>query len=295
MDISVALPNMIPGAPGATLLEWASAAEERGFSGLAATERLVYPGYDPLIALATAAGVTTRVKLLTNVLIAPLRSPAELAKQTASVDQLSGGRLTLGLAPGVRADDFEAVDRDFSDRVARFDSDLRELHELWTGKPPTGTDHAVGPAPVRDDRIPILVGGLTERAARRVARWADGWTAPGLSAEATSDAAARVRRAWQEAGRAGDPRIVMLLRFALGDEEVQDAAAAFMRDYFAVLGDAAEDFVRATPRTPAAIREALRGYADCGVDEVVFHPTVADVAQVNRLADVALDSVNRAA
>jgi alkanesulfonate monooxygenase SsuD/methylene tetrahydromethanopterin reductase-like flavin-dependent oxidoreductase (luciferase family) len=291
MDISVALPNMIPGASGATLLEWASAAEERGFSGLAATERLVYPGYDPLIALATAAGVTTRVKLLTNVLIAPLRSAAELAKQTASVDQLSGGRLTLGLAPGVRADDFDAVDRDFSDRVARFDSDLRELHDLWAGKPPAGTDHAVGPAPVRDDRIPVLVGGLTAKAARRVARWADGWTAPGLSAEATGEAADRVRKAWQEAGREGRPRIVMLLRFALGDD---DAAATFMRDYFAVLGEAAEDFVRATPRTPAAITEALRVYADCGVDEVVFHPTVADVAQLHRLADVAMDSVDRA-
>jgi alkanesulfonate monooxygenase SsuD/methylene tetrahydromethanopterin reductase-like flavin-dependent oxidoreductase (luciferase family) len=285
MEISVALPNMIPGATGTTLLEWARAAEERGFAGLGATERLVYPGYDPLIALACAAGITTRIKLMTNVLIAPLRSAAELAKQTASVDQLSGGRLTVGLAPGVRADDFDAAGRDFPGRIARFDQDLHELHDLWAGKPPAGTDRAATPSPVRDNRIPLLIGGLTETAARRVARWADGWTAPGLSAEQTSQAAQRVRAAWREAGRTGDPRIVMLLRFALGDD---DAAAAFMRDYFAVLGAAAEDFVQATPRTPAAITEALRVYADCGVDEVVFHPTVADVAQVHRLADVTL-------
>jgi alkanesulfonate monooxygenase SsuD/methylene tetrahydromethanopterin reductase-like flavin-dependent oxidoreductase (luciferase family) len=287
MEISVALPNMIPGTTGATLLEWATAAEERGFAGIGATERLVYPGYDPLIALAAAVGVTSRVKLLTNVLIAPLRSAAELAKQTAGVDQLSGGRLTIGLAPGVRSDDFEAAGRNFASRVGDFDRQLRELHDFWAGKHPAGADRAVGPAPVRDNRVPILVGGLTDRAARRAATWADGWTAPGLSASATSEAAERVRKAWHEAGRTDEPRIVMLLRFALG-EDVQDDAASFIRDYFAVLGDAAEDFVTATPRSEAAVREALRVYADCGVNEVVFHPTAADVSQVHRLADTTL-------
>lgn len=285
MDISLALPNMIPGATGATLLEWAAIAEERGFATLGATERLVYPGYDPLIALAAAAGATSRIRLMTNVLIAPLRSAAELAKQTAGLDQLSGGRLVLGLAPGVRADDFAAANRDFTGRVDRFDHDLHALHALWAGKTPAGMDRPVGPAPVHEDRVPILIGGLTKAAGQRVARWADGWTAPGLSAEQTMRAADRVRSAWTEAGRSGAPRIVMLLRFALG-EDAQEPAAAFVRDYFAVLGAAAEDFVQATPRSPAAVAEALRGYADCGVDEVVFHPTVADVAQVHRLADV---------
>lgn len=287
MDISLALPNMIPGATGATLLEWSAIAEERGFAGLAATERLVYPGYDPLIALAGAAGATSRIRLMTNVLIAPLRSAAELAKQTAGLDQLSGGRLVLGLAPGVREDDFAAADRDFTGRVERFDRDLRSLHDLWAGKQPPGLERPVAPAPVRDDRIPILIGGLTEAAARRVARWADGWTAPGLSADQTMRAADQVRSAWSGAGRSGAPRIVMLLRFALG-EDAQESAAAFVRDYFAMFGAAAEDFVRATPRTETAITEALRTYADCGVDEVVFHPTVAELAQVHRLADVTL-------
>ncbi|ONI76186.1 hypothetical protein ALI144C_36545 [Actinosynnema sp. ALI-1.44] len=287
MDISVALPNMIPGATGKALVEWAGAAEERGFAGLGATERLVYPGYDPLIALAAAASVTHRIRLLTNVLIAPLRSATELAKQTASVDQLSDGRLTVGLAPGVRADDFAAAGRSFDGRVAQFDNDLRALFDLWSGKAPPGADRAVAPSPARGSRIPILIGGLTTAAAKRAARWADGWTAPGLSAQRTALATEQVRTAWQEAGRSGAPRIVMLLRFVMGDD-AQDAAAAFMRDYFAVLGAAAEDFVQATPRTAAMIRQALRTYADCGVDEVVFHPTVADVAQVHRLADVVM-------
>ncbi|HEU5473565.1 MAG TPA: LLM class flavin-dependent oxidoreductase [Actinophytocola sp.] len=287
MEISLALPNMIPGASGAALLDWARAAEERGFAGLAATERLVYPGYDPLVALAAAAGVTERIRLMTNVLIAPLRSDAELAKQTAGLDQLCGGRLVLGLAPGVRADDFAVAGRSFDDRVDRFNASLRALHELWAGKVPPGCDRAVGPSPVSDDRIPLLIGGITAAAARRVARWAQGWTAPGLSAAQTVRAAERVRAAWSSAGRTGAPRIVMLQRFALGSDAAEPAAA-FVRDYFAVLGDAAEDFVTATPRSASAIRSVLAEYADCGVDEVVFHPTVADPVQVHRLADVTL-------
>ncbi|MFD0922715.1 LLM class flavin-dependent oxidoreductase [Saccharopolyspora rosea] len=275
----MALPNMIPGTPGTALLEWAVRAEERGFSSLAATDRLVYPGYDPVSALAAAAGRTSRIGLLSNVLIAPLRAPVELAKQAAGLDQLSGGRFTLGLAPGVRADDFDAADRDFTDRVARFDRDIAALRELWAA----GT---VGPRPVRG-HVPVLVGGVTAAAAERAARWADGWTAPGLTPDRTSELADRVRKAWSRAGRPGRPRIVMLLRFALG-ADVAEAADAFVRDYFAVLGPAAEDFVRDTPRDAASIRAALRAFADCGVDEVVFHPTVGDPAQVDRLADVTL-------
>jgi alkanesulfonate monooxygenase SsuD/methylene tetrahydromethanopterin reductase-like flavin-dependent oxidoreductase (luciferase family) len=287
MDISLALPSMIPGTAGSTVLEWADRAEARGFSSLAATERLVYPGYEPMSVLAAAAGRTTRIGLLTNVLIAPLRTPVELAKQAAGLDQLSGGRFVLGLAPGIRADDFEMAERDYPGRVDRFDRMLDQMHRIWAGGALPGLDRAVGPEPVEGGRVPTLLGGVSAATADRVARWSDGWTAPGLTPERTSVLAERVRLAWSRAGRAGRPRIVMLSRFALG-ADVEQAASAFVRDYFAVLGDGVEDFVRQTPRTAAAITAALRAFADCGVDEVVFHPTASDVTQVDRLADAVL-------
>ena len=121
MKIGIGLPNPVPGTPGTRLVEWAKRAEDRGFSGLATIDRLAYPSYDSLATLAAAAGATTRIELLTNVLLAPLYPAPLLAKTTASIDQLSDGRLTLGLAPGGRADDFEIAARDFHTRGRDFD------------------------------------------------------------------------------------------------------------------------------------------------------------------------------
>src|SRR5690349_19538048 len=109
MQIGIGLPNPIPGTQGRTLVEWARRAEERGFSTLATIDRIAYPNYDSLIALAAAAAVTERIGLLTNVLLAPTRKPVVLAKAAASVDQISGGRLTLGLGVGGREDDYTAT------------------------------------------------------------------------------------------------------------------------------------------------------------------------------------------
>src|SRR6476620_1813342 len=135
MKIGIGLPNPVPGIPGTLLVEWAQRAEERGFSGLATIDRVVYPSFDSLATLAAAAGATSRIELSTNILIAPLYPPALLAKATASVDQLSAGRLTLGLAPGGREDDYTAVGRDFRTRGRDFDAELSLLHRAWRGEP----------------------------------------------------------------------------------------------------------------------------------------------------------------
>jgi alkanesulfonate monooxygenase SsuD/methylene tetrahydromethanopterin reductase-like flavin-dependent oxidoreductase (luciferase family) len=101
----------------------------RGFSTLATIDRIAYPSYDSLASLAAAAAVTERIGLLTNILLAPTRNPILLAKEAASVDQLSAGRLVLGLAVGSRRDDFVAAERTFEDRGKRFDQDLDSCTE----------------------------------------------------------------------------------------------------------------------------------------------------------------------
>jgi len=269
MEISIALPNTVPGADGSLLTAWAARAEELGFASVAATERLVYPGIDPLLALAAAAAVTRTIRLSTNVLIGPLRSTAVLRKEVEGLDRISGGRFVLGIASGVRADDFEAAERDYSARAAVLDRQLEAL-----------TDPAAGPP---GGKVPILVAGLSDAAVRRTVRFADGWTAPGLEPEQILPFAQRIRAAWKDAGRAGEPRIVVLARYALGDD-VQPEADAFVRDYFAVLGDEAQEFVEKTPRDPARIRDLVDEFAEAGVDEVVFHPTAAALSQVDRLS-----------
>ena len=95
MDIGIGVPNSVRGASGGELLEWARRADAAGFSSLATIGAVEYPSYEELTVLAAAGAVTERIRFLTNVLIAPARSTAELAKQAATVQELTGGRLTV--------------------------------------------------------------------------------------------------------------------------------------------------------------------------------------------------------
>ena len=285
MEIAIGLPNVIPDVPGDRLPAWAARAEERGFSALVVTERTVYPGYDPLLSLAAAAAVTRRIRLVTDVVVAPLRSPAMLAKDAAGVWEISGGRLTLGVAPGVRADDFVAAERRFGRRFARFDEDLSVVRAIWKGEPAPGTDRSPLARPLPGDGVPLLIGGFSDGAIERTVRWGIGWAAPSLAPDDVIPFAGRVRAAWRAAGRAGDPRIVVMARFGIG-ADVADVSRATARDYFSVLGpELAEVFAGDAAHDRAEVRAVIDRYAAAGVDELVFNPTAPELSQVDRLAD----------
>jgi alkanesulfonate monooxygenase SsuD/methylene tetrahydromethanopterin reductase-like flavin-dependent oxidoreductase (luciferase family) len=145
MDIAIGLPATIPGTSGSLVLEWAKQADSGPFSSLGILDRMVYPNYEPLITLAAAAAVTSRVRLMTTVLLAPLRRAGVLAKQAATIDALSGGRLTLGLGVGGREDDFNAAPASFYDRAARFEEQLDLMKRIWSGEPVSDEAGPVGP------------------------------------------------------------------------------------------------------------------------------------------------------
>jgi alkanesulfonate monooxygenase SsuD/methylene tetrahydromethanopterin reductase-like flavin-dependent oxidoreductase (luciferase family) len=284
VDISIGVPNAVQGATGAGLIEWARRAERAGFHSLASIGAVSYPGYEELTVFAAAAAVTERIRFLTNVLIAAPRSAAELAKQAATVDQLSGGRLTLGLGAGWRDADFLLTGRDFASRGAAFDALLDDLSRAWAGEPLQAGTRPVAP-PTVQPAIPLLIGGTTAATLRRIARHGVGWTAGGMPPDAVSSFSGRVRDAWQEAGREGEPRVVALTYFGLGDTEEQSRRN--LEHYYEPMGaETAQAIGGSALRSPDAIRGAVEAYAAAGVDELVLDPSVPDPAQVDLLAEV---------
>lgn len=287
MDVGIGIPNSLPGTTGSELLEWARRAESAGFSTLASIGAVSYPSHEELTVFAAAGAVTERIGFLSNVLIAPARSTAELAKQAATVDQLTGGRLTLGMGVGWREADYTLTGRSFESRGAVFEQQLHELRRAWAGEAIAPDTRPASQTPAQQT-IPVLVGGTTEAAIRRVVELdAQGWTAGGMPPDAVEQFAGRVKDAWQAAGREGSPRIVALVYFGLGDTD--EESRAYLRDYYAAMGpDVATMIADSGLRSADAVRAALQAYRDAGVDELILDPTVNDPGQVDLLAEAAL-------
>jgi alkanesulfonate monooxygenase SsuD/methylene tetrahydromethanopterin reductase-like flavin-dependent oxidoreductase (luciferase family) len=273
MDVGIGLPSTIRGATGAQIVEWAKRAEARGFSSLGTIDRIVYGNYEPLTALAAAAAVTERIKLVTAILIAPLRvSGAMLAKQAASVNALSDDRLVLGAAVGGREDDFEAVGADFGSRGKAFDQMLAEWREIWDGE-------AIGPA----GHPSVIIGGSVPAAYRRAAEH-DGWIMGGGSPDDFRKGAAKLAEAWKAAGRDGTPRQAALSYFALGDRAQEDAQA-YLGDYYAFTGGYVDMIVQSAAKDEDTVRAYVQAFADAGCDELILFPSSPDPDQVDLLAD----------
>jgi alkanesulfonate monooxygenase SsuD/methylene tetrahydromethanopterin reductase-like flavin-dependent oxidoreductase (luciferase family) len=273
MNVGVGLPTTTPGTDGALVLDWARRADTGPFSSLGVLDRVAYDSLEPFAALAAAAGVTARVRLATMIAIGPLRATALLAKQAASVNVLSGRRLTLGLAIGARIEDYEAAGVTHRGRGRRLSEQLAYLRG--------GIDEQqVGPA---RNGIELLVGGASGPAFSRMARYADGYAHAGGPPRAFAGAAARAEAAWRDFGRPGRPRLWGQGYFALGDVE---RGEAYLRDYYAFTGPFVERIVAAHLTSARAVKDFVRGYEEVGCDELVLFPTVSDAAELDRLAEV---------
>jgi alkanesulfonate monooxygenase SsuD/methylene tetrahydromethanopterin reductase-like flavin-dependent oxidoreductase (luciferase family) len=275
MKVGIGLPNSVPDVTGKELTEFARRAESEGFSSLGTIDRIVFGNYEPLVALAAAAAVTERIELMTSVMLGPLRLNAvQTAKQALSVNQLSGGRLTLGIGLGARGDDYEASGVEHKDMASKFEAFLDALEKTFA-------DETIGP---RGAGVPkILIGGSVEASFRRAARYGEGWIAGGSPPDMYAGMAEGVRKAWSEAGREGEPRLAGLAYFALGESAEQDAVG-YLTDYYAFLG---EEMAQKIAGSAATDVETVQGYltafeaAGCG--ELIMFPCSGDPTQADLL------------
>jgi probable F420-dependent oxidoreductase len=162
--------------------------------------------YDPLATLAWVAAQTTRLRLVTHVLVLPYHHPLAVAKRWGTLDRLSGGRLVLGVGVGTLAEEFRLLGVDFAGRGARYEDAIRAVRAAFGRRAPSyaGTHHRfadqiVDPCGVQT-AVPIWLGGRTPRSLRRALVLADGWDPFGLDLDKVAAllASARRQREWQQ-------------------------------------------------------------------------------------------------
>lgn len=285
MKLGIGLPNHIADIPGSAVAQWARRSEEVGFESIATIDRLFYPSVDSLIALATAAGATNELTLVTNVLLAPLYPVVTLAKQVASLARISGGRLVVGLGVGNRKDEYASTGADFHRRGRILDAHVERMRRLWAGEP-VADDTALCPAPVQ---IPLLFGGRSAAAVRRVITTGDGWAAGAVRHyEEQAELAERIRTGWQAACRPGRPYLQASVNFGLGPAEAVAAGRDHLARYYGFAPEYAQMNVADMVCSAADASDTVGRYRDLGFDRLLFHPTTEAVEQIERLADAIL-------
>ena len=289
MEVGVGLPTNLRGTSKDLVLRWARTAEDAGFASLCMGERLTYSGYDWVLALTAAASVTTRIRLLSNVIILPIHPPGVVAKQALSLDDYSGGRFSLGVGLGTPLDDYDVAPSPRAGRGQRFEASLRTLRALFEGESLVEGTRAIGPAPVRPGGPPILLGSNGPKALRRVGPFADGAVTWSFGADPQEVARMRaiVEESWREHGRRGAPRFVCGCYYSAGPRARADLEAYFREYYPKVLPGQVEQLLAAVRTvTPEAIRDTVRSMADVGCDEFIFVPVKPDLVHLEGLAEI---------
>lgn len=226
MDLDVVLPNESPSMPVGALRDLAREAEDLGFATAWLPDHVLPPGpygpefggvLEPLVTIGHLAAVTERLRFGTSVLVAPLRNPFVLAKQAATLQELSGGRLLLGLGAGWSREEFDAVGADHAHRGAVTEDVLALLRHLFSGggAPYTGRRFSYEQgvfAPLPAVPVPLVVGGQSDAALRRAARYGDAWQ--GMA----TTPAEYTRLAGRLADLAGDREVAATVRLEWGGD-----------------------------------------------------------------------------
>jgi alkanesulfonate monooxygenase SsuD/methylene tetrahydromethanopterin reductase-like flavin-dependent oxidoreductase (luciferase family) len=288
MKIGLSLPTMLPGLDRDTVLGWCRRIEDDGYATIGFGERVAYHNLEMFSVLSAAAAVTERVGIASTIVILPMHSATWVAKQTATLDVLSGGRVTLGVGVGGRDEDYRALGRDSARRFSRLDEQVATIRRLWDGEPPGDGLDPVGPAPLQA-HIPILSGALGPKSIRRSAAWADG--VAGFEMDPSRDALVaarqRVDAAWDDAGRDIEPYRMTSFWFALGPDG-PERLRAYARDYLGVFGAELADALAqsCTASSADVVRRALDDLGELGYDEVQLVPTTSDLGELDRLSEL---------
>ncbi len=233
------------------------------------------PYYDALTFLTWVAALTERVRLGTTVLVLPYLNPLALAKSVATLDVLSGGRVTLGVGVGMLREENEALGSDFRTRGAYADESIEIMRELWTSEDPQhsgrffefGGNFKFSPKPAQKPGPPVLIGGMSRAAMRRSARLGDGWHPNSGSIEDMGARFQALREMWSEHGRnPDDAQLVVRCELDVLDSESSDSSTPMIG-------------------TPDQLAQSIADYERLGVSEIVLGISTNDLDRIRRIQE----------
>jgi len=270
--------------------------EEMGIHSLWVIDRIVYDNLEPLTFLAAAAAVTKNIRLGTSVLLAGVRHPVLLAKTAATLDFLSGGRLTLGIGFGSRENDFTAVEVPFESRGSRAEEGVNLIKRLWTEEKVTHKGRffqvenlTIGPKPVQRPYPPIWTGGGAEIALKRAARWADGYICGSSAIQDFPAIWEKISGFAVAAGR--DPKKIekaALTFMAIDDNKTKavEACAAYVNRYYGKVRVDIEKTFLVGP--PEACAERIQAAFSKGLDTLIIGIAIPDRNQLDLFGEKVL-------
>ena len=289
MDVGICFPYMEQDLTREVAMNWFRAVDQGPFSSLSCGERITGCTVEMVSTLGAAAAATERVRIVPSLYVLPMHSAVRAAKEIATLDLLSGGRVTVTVGVGGREVDYRAVDASMERRHARMDEQVAKMRAVWRGEPPLEGLDPVGPRPVQAGGPPIHAGVMGPKATRRAAEWADGvyvWSGNGVGSE-IQHFLGMVDEAWQDAGRDSEPRRVAGFWYSLAPD-AQQRLQSYVYDYLEVLS---KDVARAMSgmmdrSTPDRVMESLDAMEELGCDECFLVPATCDIAEVERAAEL---------
>ncbi|MDE0886720.1 MAG: LLM class flavin-dependent oxidoreductase [Myxococcota bacterium] len=289
MNIGLCMPYMERDYGREEILAWCRAIDSGPFSSLSCGERITGYTLEMRTVLAAAAALTERVRIMPSLYVLPMHSATWAAKEVATLDVLSGGRVTLGVGVGGREVDYRSVGASFARRHQRMDDAVAQMRRIWSGVPAIEGADEIGPRPVQVGGPPIIAGVMGPKAMRRAAAWADGvyvFSMSGNVAEIERMVTA-ADEAWSEAGRDRPPLKIAGFWYSLANES-ERRLAEYVHQYLAVFGDEAARAIAKTMRChrAEAIEESIEGIRALGCDELILSPASGELAEVDRLVEI---------
>lgn len=290
MNIGICLPYMKAGLTRDDYLAWFKAVEAGPFHAVSCGERVHGPTYDMRVILSAAAAVTDRVELTPTLYVLPMHSATRVAKELATLDILSGGRLQkVCVGYGGRDKDYAAVGATFKGRYGRMDRQVEEMRKVWRGEEIIEGGGAIGPEMLSPNGPMLLAGAMGPKSIARCAQWADGlyaWSGNGEQHE-LENTFAMADNAWDAAGRDAVPYRMGGFWYTLVDDG-QQKLYDYVYEYLAIAGpEIATMMAESVHRSsPDAVLQAIDNAEAAGCEELFMVPATADLAEVERLIEL---------